>query len=166
MTKYYPVSLKKLERATPKEVAFLLNMPISVSKEHYFFDKIKHLLDIPEKPKSLEEIKQEFDERFADLVVETRRKFAVSKQKSEYFFNKFCEKQNEEFNWAKRNGHFPIKIVSIGSAVVRPTELTGSSLKITKPTLSLFNYKLKKPNAINRWLIKNLFGIEWSELNK
>jgi hypothetical protein len=163
MTKYYPVSLKKLERATPKEVAFLLNMPISLSKEHYFFDKIKHLLDIPEQPKTLEEIKQEFDERFADLVVETRRKFAVSKQKSEYFFNKFCEKQNEEFDWAKRNGHFPMKLK------ISSTELTGSSLvtvKIADPTLSRFNYKLKKPNAINRWLIKNLFGIEWSELNK
>jgi hypothetical protein len=59
--KYYPVSMEKLEQASMKEVAYLI-APMNIGEDYEYFDKVKHLLIIPEPHKSIEELQQELDE--------------------------------------------------------------------------------------------------------
>lgn len=80
--KYYPVSMKKLEQASMREVAYLIP-PMNIGEDYEYFDKVKHLLDIPEPRNSLEEIKQELDEKFEKLIVRTKRNFYASKLTAE-----------------------------------------------------------------------------------
>ena len=80
--KYYPVSMKKLEQASMREAAYLI-APMNIGEDYEYFDKVKHLLDIPEPRKSLEEIKQELDEKFEKLIVRTKRNFYASKLTAE-----------------------------------------------------------------------------------
>jgi hypothetical protein len=46
---YYPVSIEKLQRASMREAAYLI-APMNIGEDYEYFDKVKHLLDIPEKP--------------------------------------------------------------------------------------------------------------------
>jgi hypothetical protein len=45
--KYYPVSIEKLQKASMKEVAYLI-APMNIGEDYEYFDEVKHLLDIPE----------------------------------------------------------------------------------------------------------------------
>ena len=46
---YYPVSIEKLQRASMREAAYLI-APVNIGEDYEYFDKVKHLLDIPDKP--------------------------------------------------------------------------------------------------------------------
>jgi len=85
--KYYPVSVEKLQQASMREAAYLI-APVNIGEDYEYFDEVKHLLDIPEPPKSLEELQQELDDKFEELWVRTKLKFDTSKQTAEYHYNK------------------------------------------------------------------------------
>jgi hypothetical protein len=105
--KYYPVSVEKLQQASMREAAYLI-APVNIGEDYEYFDEIKHLLIIPEPSKSLEELQQELDEKFEELLVKTKRKFFVSQQTAEYHYNKKFEKINKNFEYMKQWGHLPL----------------------------------------------------------
>jgi hypothetical protein len=98
--KAYPINFEKLKGESMGTLPYLLGV-VGFSEDYEYFDKIKHLLIIPEKPKTLEEISQELDEKFEELLVKTQRKFAVSKESAEYRYNQKFNRIIENFESAK-----------------------------------------------------------------
>jgi hypothetical protein len=77
--KYYPVSIEKLQQASMREAAYLI-APVNIGEDYEYFDEVKHLLEIPAKifdaqrpRKSIEELKQELDEKFEELIEQYKR---------------------------------------------------------------------------------------------
>jgi hypothetical protein len=124
-SKWYDVDTTKL--TSVKYIAALFDaMGLKVSETNENFDKVKHLLIIPEKPKSLEEIAQEFDEKIDELIENTKNKFYQSKYISEKLYDTKFDRIIENFKYAKENGFFPqiqtltldsSKFVAIGSSL-------------------------------------------------
>jgi hypothetical protein len=79
---WYKVDVEKLHHQRFEDVAYLF-ATMNVSEDYEHFDKVKKFLIIPEKPKTLEEIKQELDEKFEKLIVRTKRNFYASKLTTE-----------------------------------------------------------------------------------
>ncbi len=171
--KYYPVSMEKLEQASMKEAAYLI-APVNIGEDYEYFDKIKHLLDIPEPRKSIEEHSQELDEKFENLLVRTKRKFAVSKENAEYHYNRKFETINGNFEYAKSYGFFPQITFLDGSKFTISSKFDSIS-----PSFMVKNginhqgyytigedgyyrfYFTHKPNALVRFFVKRLMGFEW-----
>jgi hypothetical protein len=171
--KYYPVSIKKLQNATMREAAYLI-APVNIGEDYEYFDEVKHLLIIPEEPKTLEQIYQELDEKFEKLLVKTKRKFDISKQSAEYWFKQFCDGQDYKFEQAKKNGKFT-ETLTIGSGLFSiSTDIPNwvTSNYIIKPDYGVGYYEIsqnvqfwmkKKPNFIVRNCAKILLDLTWKD---
>ena len=176
--KYYPVSMEKLEQASMKEAAYLI-APMNIGEDYEYYDKVKHLLIIPEPHKSLEEISQELDEKFENLLVKTKRKFAVSKESAEYQHNRNFDKIFDNFEYAREYGSFP-QVTFISSGTLDYSNLSvniGSN--ISSPCFMVKHgsshqgyytigddgyyrfYMEKKPNVVFRWFVYKLMGFRW-----
>jgi CRISPR/Cas system CSM-associated protein Csm5 (group 7 of RAMP superfamily) len=174
--KYYPVSIEKLQQASMREAAYLI-APVNIGEDYEYFDEVKHLLVIPEEPKTLEQISQELDEKFEKLLVETKRKFDISKQSAEYRFKQFCDDQDYKFEQAKKNGKFAetLTIGGSGSFLISngscPNWVTYNY--IIKPDANYVGYyeispnvqfwMKKKPNFIVRNCAKILLDLTWKD---
>ena len=129
--------------------------------------------------KSLEEISQELNEKFENLLVKTKRKFAVSKESAEYQHNRNFDKIFDNFEYAKTQGYFP-QVTFISSGTLDYSNLSvniGSN--ISSPCFMVKHgnnhqgyytigddgyyrfYMEKKPNVIFRWFVYNLMGFRW-----
>jgi hypothetical protein len=180
--KYYPVSMKKLERASMREAAYLI-APMNIGEDYEYFDKVKHLLIIPEKPKTLEEISQELDEKFEKLIESTKEKFAYSKESAEKGYNYKFDMIMENFAYAKEHGSFPQKVKWVLGTGTGISALDGSYLVSGGSDISTsfvikqggnevgyytfgnrryFKYYMpEKPTAIVRFFMKNCLGFFW-----
>ena len=107
--KYYPVSMEKLEQASMKEAAYLI-APMNIGEDYEYYDKVKHLLIIPEPPKTLEEISQELDEKFEKLIEQYKRNSYASKLTAERNYENKFDKIFDNFAYAKEHGSFPQKV--------------------------------------------------------
>jgi hypothetical protein len=169
--KAYPINFEKLKGESMGTLPYLLGT-IAFSEDYEYFDKIKHLLIIPEPRKSLEEIQQELDEKFEELLVKTKRKFAVSKESAEYRYNQKFDRIIRDFEHAKTYGNFPTKI-TIGK-LDYSTLTTNSTLSLNteyrigtnevgywsiQPNIKV--YLERKPNVIVRYFSKLLLDFEW-----
>ena len=66
-TKWYDIDTNKI--TSIKDVKALFDaIGLKVSETNENFDKVKHLLIVPEQPKTLDEISQEFDEKIDNLI--------------------------------------------------------------------------------------------------
>lgn len=175
--KYYPVSIEKLMKASMREAAYLI-APVNIGEDYEYFDEVKHLLDIPELPKTLDEIKQELDEKIDKLIETTKRKFAVSKESAEYCYNQFCKKQDGDFEYARENGFFPLKYTLSGTFDYSKLSVSGG-YEIGSPCFMVKHgssnqgyytidddgyyrfYLEKKPNIVFRWFVYKLMGFRW-----
>ena len=175
---FYPINFEKLKGESVDTIPYFLGI-LSFSEDYEYFDKIKHLLDIPEQPKSLEEIQQELDEKFEKLLVQTKRKFDVSKQTAEYNFDKKFYRINENFKYIKQWGHLPYitlnpnvtpqmngaYLVSTGSAQQWTTEFRFGKGNVgyycIEPDVKF--HMSKKPNFIVRFFMDKLLGFKWRE---
>ena len=129
--------------------------------------------------KSLEEISQELDEKFENLLVKTKRKFAVSKESAEYQHNRNFDRIIGNFEYARENGYFP-KVTFISSGTLDYSNLSvniGSN--ISSPCFMVKHgsshqgyytigddgyyrfYMEKKPNVVFRWFVYKLMGFRW-----
>jgi hypothetical protein len=182
---FYPINFEKLEGESVDTIPYFLGI-LSFSEDYQYFDKIKHLLDIPEQPKSIEEIQKELDEKFEKLLVKTKRKFDVSKQSAEIRFEKFCHKQNAVFEYAKEHGQFPQYLylsttgnVSLGNGIVPNSYLTvgnsglqwGTEFRFGKGNVGYYCiepdvkfHMSKKPNFIVRFFMNKCLGFKWRDV--
>jgi hypothetical protein len=172
--KYYPVSIEKLQNATMKEAAYLI-APVNIGEDYEYFDEVKHLLIIPEEPKTLEQIYQELDENIDKLIEKTKEKFDNSKQWAEYRFKQFCDGQDYKFEQAKKNGKFT-ETLTIGSGLFSiSTDIPNwvTSNYIIKPDANCVGYyeisqnvqfwMKKKPNFIVRNCARLLLDLHWKD---
>jgi hypothetical protein len=176
---FYPINFEKLKGESVDTIPYFLGI-LSFSEDYEYFDKIKHLLDIPEQPKSLEEIQQELDEKFDKLLATTKKEFAASKQRAEYHFDKKFDRINENFKYIKEWGRLPYftldpnvtpkmngaYLVSTGSAQQWTTEFRFGKGNVgyycIEPDVKLFHMS-KKPNFIVRFFMDKLLGFKWKD---
>ena len=172
--KYYPVSMKKLEQASMREAAYLI-APMNIGEDYEYFDKVKHLLDIPEPRKSLEEIQQELDEKFEKLIERTHLQYRIGHdwlyKKKRY--EEFCKDQDADFEYAKRNGYFPVKLkfginteLGLDSSfttnfVIKPN---GNDVGYWEIQPNIQVYRKTKPNRIVRYFTKLLLDFTWKSV--
>ena len=171
-SKWYDVDTTKL--TSVKYIASLFDaMGLKVSETNENFDKVKHLLIIPEKPKTLDEITQEFDEKIDELIEKTKRNFYAYKLTAERKYEDKFDKIFDNFEYAVKNGNFPLKPkltygtgLSVGagsydtSFVIKQgnkhegyyTFGNGRYLRYYMPT---------KPNVIARFFMKTCLALRW-----
>ena len=172
--KYYPVSMKKLEQASMREAAYLI-APMNIGEDYEYFDKVKHLLDIPEPRKSLEEIQQELDEKFEKLIERTHLQYRIGHDWTYTLrkYNQFCKDQDADFEYAKRNGYFPVKLkfginteLGLDSSfttnfVIKPN---GNDVGYWEIQPNIQVYRKTKPNRIVRYFTKLLLDFTWKSV--
>jgi len=166
----YKLNPKKLKKAPQYITPYLFLGAFYYTEDYEYFDVIKPYLDIPEKPKTLEEIQQECEEKFDDLLVKTKRKFAVSKESAEYYYNQRFNRIIEDFEYAKKNGQFPQKSILTYSTSLGTNNFTSSFIikqgnkhegYYTIGDGYLRFYMPTKPNAITRWFMNKCLSIRW-----
>ena len=150
--------------------------PEDPEDEHYHLREYFTILQEPQgltfsaPRKSIEEIQQELDEKFEELLVKTKRRFAVSKESAEYHYNQKFDNIIDNFEHAKKWGSFPqpIKLVmGTGSDFIT----TNSSFVISN-SKKVGYYELVdgvrmeiavKPNPVVRFMAKWLLGWKWKD---
>jgi hypothetical protein len=150
------------------------------------YELVKEYFVVPyvEEPhKSIEELKEEFENTLDNLLVKTKRKFAVSKEGSEYRFNIKSKEANERFEYAKTYGHFPPILFTTGTGITTSSNVPNSYLSVSNSALSWgteFNLNpsknsvgyyfvvpdvkfnmTKRPNRIVQFFMRNLLGFNW-----
>jgi hypothetical protein len=173
--KYYPVSMKKLERASMREAAYFI-APMNIGEDYEYFDKVKHLLIIPEKPKTLEEISQELDEKFEKLIERTHLQYRIGHDWTYTLrkYNQFCKDQDADFEYAKEHGHFPVKLKFVSDAGILSVNNVTTSFEIRCGTNHAGYYTIgagnvryymnKKPNWLVRNCAKIFFDFTWKSV--
>ena len=169
--KYYPVSIEKLMKASMREAAYLI-APMNIGEDYEYFDKIKHLLDIPPEPKTLEQISQELDEKIDALIKTTKEKFEYSKVVAEKGYKYEFDKIFERFEYAKDNGHFPLKLkITYGTGLGAGSYVENSFVikqgnkhegYYTIGNQRYFRYYMPdKPNFVSRFFMRTCLGFWW-----
>ena len=174
----YKLNPEKLVGAPQSVLPYILGC-FYFKEEYEYFDVIKDYLDIPEKPKSLDEISQELDEKFEKLIERTKGKFECSGDFAEGRYNRNFDNIIENFEYAKKHGSFP-KVTFISSGTLDYSKLSvniGSN--ISSPCFMVKHgsshqgyytigddgyyrfYMEKKPNVIFRWFVYKLMGFRW-----
>ena len=167
---YYPVSIEKLQRASMREAAYLI-APVNIGEDYEYFDKVKHLLDIPEKPKSIEELSQELNEKIDKLITKTKNNFYASKTFAESRYEKKFDKIFDNFEYAKENGQFPLKLtldysklIATGSNITSNFEIKSGGEEVGYYTTGNGYLRFlmdKKPNFIVRFCMNKLLNFRW-----
>ena len=121
--------------------------------------------------KSIEELQQELDEKFENLLVKTKRKFAVSKESAEYQYNQKFNRIIKDFEYAKEHGKFLEKSRFIISNTLSANSKFTSTFVIKQGNKHegyytigngyLRFYMPYKPNAITRWFMNKCLSIRW-----
>jgi hypothetical protein len=144
------------------------------TEDFEYFDVIKPYLDIPEKPKTLDEITQEFDEKIDDLIERTKNSFYKSKYIAETLYDTKFNRIIENFEYAKEHGQFPVRLtigkldcstLGVSSAVDWTTEFRIGKDEVgywdIKPNIKV--YLKKKPNRIVRYFTNLLLDFTWKD---
>ena len=183
--KYYPVSIEKLQQASMREAAYLI-APVNIGEDYEYFDEVKHLLEIPAKifdaqrpRKSIEELKQELDEKFEELIEQYKRNSYASTLTTERNYDWNFDRIIGNFEYARENGYFP-KVTFISSGTLDYSKLSvNSEVKFSSPCFMVKHgsshqgyytigddgyyrfYMEKKPNIVFRWFVYKLMGFRW-----
>jgi len=168
--KWYDVDTTKLTSIKDVEAVFCA-IGLKVSETNENFDKVKHLLIIPEKPKTLDEIQQEFDEKIDKLIETTKEKFEYSKVVAEKRYKYEFDKIFERFEYAKDNGHFPqpVKFV-MGTGLSADSYGTSFVIKQGNKHEGYYTignrrylryYMPDKPNRLVRFFMRTCLGFYW-----
>jgi DNA topoisomerase IB len=139
--KYYPVSIEKLQQASMREAAYLI-APVNIGEDYEYFDEVKHLLEIPAKifdaqrpRKSIEELKQELDEKFEELIEQYKRNSYASTLTTERNYDWNFDRIIGNFEYARENGSFP-KVTFISSGTLDYSKLSvNSGVNLVLPVL-------------------------------
>ena len=179
----YKLNPEKLKGAPQSVLPYILGC-FYFKEEYEYYDIVKPYLDIPEEPKSLDEISQELDEKFEKLIVGTKAKFECSGDFAEGRYNRNFDRIIENFEIAKRTGSFPQKLnwgISNGLSAADGSYLIstggggaewvsnyvikqGSNHKgyYTIGNQRYFKYYMpEKPTAIVRFFMKVCLGFFW-----
>ena len=174
---WYNVDTTKITSIKDVELLFsALGMKVGTENEN--FDKVKHLLIIPEEPKTLEQISQELDEKIDALIKTTKEKFECSNYFAGKRYNEKFDRIIRDFEYAKEHGSFPHKLTfTVGNGLTANNFIvSGSSLEssfvikqgnkhegyYTNGNRRYLKYYMPdKPNMIVRFFMKTCLGFVW-----
>ena len=171
-SKWYDVDTTKI--TSIKDVQALFSaIGLKVSETIENFDEVKHLLDIPEKPKTLDEISQELDEKIDKLIEKTKRNSYASKLTAERNYEYKFDKIFENFEYAKEHGTFPHKLsFTVGNGLSVNNSYITSNFVIKSDTIGVGYWEIKpnvqmwlkqKPNWLVRKCAKIFFDFTWKD---
>lgn len=174
---HYKLDVDKIKTIEDvKNVFELLDLGFYLPEDHknYKFFLFKELTIQPEEPrKSLEEIKQELDKEFEELLVKIERKSHLSKQIAERNYENKFDKIFDNFQFAVKNGHFPVKrLFGIDYSNVSLNNAITSNFVIKPNTIGVGYWEIQpniqfwmreKPNFIVRNCAKILLGLIWKD---
>ena len=174
----YKLNPEKLVGAPQNVLPYILGC-FYFKEEYEYFDIVKDYLDIPPEPKTLEQIEEELNEKFEELLVKTKRKFAVSKESAEYHHNRNFDRIIGNFEYARENGSFPkVTFISSGTLDYSKLLVTGGG-EFSSPCFMVKHgsshqgyytigddgyykfYMEKKPNVFFRFFVYKLMGFRW-----
>ena len=95
------------------------------TEDFEYFDVIKPYLDIPEPPKSLEEIQQELDEKIDKRIERVKEQFNKLGYTQEYQYQVKFNRIIENFEYAKEHGQFPSKL-TYSNLIATGSNITSS----------------------------------------
>ena len=170
----YKLNPKKLQKA-PQSILPYVCGAFYYTENYEYFDVIKPYLDIPEKPKTLEEISQECEEKFDKHIESIKHKFAELKCHQEYLYNQKFNRIIENFEYAKEHGQFPVRLtignldcsnlIANNNTVSWSTEFRIGKTEVgywsIQPNIKV--YLKKKPNRIVRYFTKLLLDFTWKD---
>jgi hypothetical protein len=168
----YKLDPEKLKGASQSILPYLFSS-FYFTEEFEYFDKIKQYLDIPEKPKTLDEITQEFDEKIDKLIEKTKRNFYASKLTAERNYEYKFDRISDNFEYAKENGNFPQKLkltYGTGLSVSAGSYETSFIIKQGNKHEGYYTignqrylkyYMPDKPNFMVRFFMNKLLGFKW-----
>jgi hypothetical protein len=173
--KAYRLDPEKLKGASQSILPYLFGSNLHYTEDYEYFDKIRPYLDIPEEPKSLEELSQELEEKIDVLIAKTIAKFGCSKETAEYYYNERFDRIFSNFHYAKEHGHFPIvRIAKTGRIDYAKLSVSGEYTPsfVVKQGNShqgyytigdgYYRFYMKEtPNMIFRWFVHKLMGFKW-----
>ena len=170
-----------------KNVFECMSLISNASEEHEKYELIKEYFTLPNEPqeltgfklprKSLEEISQEFGEKIDKQIEKVKNNYRMSYDwviaKGKY--NNFCEKQDNDFNYARENGSFPLKLTLDYSKLTATGDSYISSNFVIKEGGKEVGYYTfgngylrycmnKKPTAIVRFFMNKLLGFRWIDI--
>ena len=174
----YKLNPVKLAGASYNILPYLLGS-CYYTEEFEYFDLVKPYLDIPEKPKTLDEITQEFDEKIEKLIEQYKRNSYSSKICAESKYEREFDKIFDNFEYAKTQGYFP-QVTFISSGTLDYSNLSvNAGSNIISPCFMVKHgsshqgyytigddgyyrfYMEKKPNVVFRWFVYKLMGFRW-----
>jgi len=171
--KAYKLNPEKLAGAPQSILPFVCGA-FYYTEDYEYFELIKPYLDIPEPRKSLEEIKQELDEKFEKLIERTKNSFYKSKYIAETLYETKFNRIIENFEYAKEHGSFPqpVKcVLATGTGLIWNNPTTSFEIRCGTNHAGYYSigadnvryYMNKKPN----WLVKNcakiFFDFTWKD---
>ena len=168
----YKLNSDKLEDA-PRQILPYLFRNFYYTEEFEYFDLVKPYLDIPEPPKTLEQISQELDEKFDALIKTTKEKFECSNYFAGKRYNEKFDRIIQDFEYARKNGNFPLKLnlaytttgLSVGSYAETSYVIKQGKTHegyYTFGDRKYFKYYMPtKPNMIVRFFMKTCLGFFW-----
>ena len=169
-SKWYDVDTTKITSIKDVEAVFSA-IGLKVSETNENFDKVKHLLIIPEKPKTLDEITQEFDEKIDELIEKTKRNFYSYKLTAERKYEDKFDKIFDNFEYAVKNGNFPPKLnLTYGIGLSAGSYDTSFVIKQGNKHEGYYTfgngrylryYMPTKPNMIARFFMKTCLALRW-----
>ncbi len=170
----YKLNLNKLKGAPQSILPYFVGA-FYYTEDFEYFDVIKPYLDIPEKPKTLEEISQEFDAKIDKLIERTKNNFYKSKYIAETLYDTKFNRIIENFEYAKEHGQFPVTL-TVGTSLDY-SKLTATGGNITSNFVikeggkevgyytfgsGYFRYyKRDKPNSVVRFCMNKLLDFRW-----
>ena len=174
----YKLNPEKLKGAPQSVLPYILGC-FYFKEEYEYYDIVKPYLDIPEEPKSLDEISQELDEKFEKLIEQYKRNSYASKLTTERNYDWNFDKIIGNFEYARENGSFP-KVTFISSGTLDYSKLSvNAGSNISSPCFMVKHgsshqgyytigddgyyrfYMEKKPNAFFRFFVYKLMGFRW-----
>ena len=169
----YKLNPEKLASARRELLSYLFRN-FYYTEEFEYFDLVKPYLDIPEPPKTLEQISQELDEKIDALIKTTKEKFECSNYFAGKRYNEKFDRIIQDFEYAKEHGSFPkiqtltldySQFVATGSSVessfVIKQGKTHAGYYTNGNRRYLKYYMPDKPNMIVRFFMKTCLGFFW-----
>ena len=167
----YKLNPEKLASARRELLPYLFSC-FYFTEEFEYFDLVKPYLDIPEPPKTLDEISQELDEKIDALIKTTKEKFECSNYFAGKRYNEKFDRIIQDFEYAKEHGEFRPKLtissgigLSVGSyaetSFVINHGKTHEGYYTNGNRRYLKYYMPDKPNAIVRFFMRTCLGFYW-----
>jgi hypothetical protein len=173
---HYKLDVDKIKTIKDiKNVFELLNLGFYLPEDHKNYNLFKELTIQPEEPrKSLEEIKQELDKKFEEIIEQYKRNSYASKLTAERKYEYKFDRISYNFQCAVNNGVFPHKRlfgiadysnVSVNNAITHNFVLKPNAIGVGYYQISsdIQFWMKEKPNFIVRNCAKILLGLIWKD---